>query len=104
MEKNPNCSESPETHFYRPQGKVMFSQLSVSHSVHNWPHAYSVTAHPCHGAVGTHPTGMLSCCTINPTKFALHTSFCNFGSKFGQPFLEIKHGFLVQDFWDRRVE
>ena len=39
----------------------------VCHSVHNRPHAYSVTAHPCwlfvhcYGAVGTHPTGMLSC-------------------------------------------
>ena len=46
---------------YRPQGKVMFSQVSISHSVHNWPHGYSVTTNPCHGAVGTHPTGMLSC-------------------------------------------
>ena len=33
----------------------------VCHSVHNRPHGYSVTAHPCHGTVGTHPTGMLSC-------------------------------------------
>ena len=39
----------------------MFSQASVSHSVHNWPHCYSVTAHPCYGAVGTHPPGMVSC-------------------------------------------
>ena len=46
--------------YYRPQGKVMFSQASVS-PVHNQPHGYSVTAHPCYGAVGTHPTGMLSC-------------------------------------------
>ena len=47
----------------------MFSQLSVSHSVHNRPDGYSVTAHPCgypvtahpcYGPVGTHPTGMLS--------------------------------------------
>ena len=29
--------------------------------VHNWPHDYSFTARPCYGAVGTHPTGMLSC-------------------------------------------
>ena len=42
---------------YRPQGKVMFSQVSV----HNRPRGYSVTAHSCYGAVGTHPTGMLSC-------------------------------------------
>ena len=39
----------------------MFSQVSVSHSVHNRPHGYSVTAHPSYGAVGMHPTGMLSC-------------------------------------------
>ena len=32
---------------YRLQGKVMFSQASVSHSVHNQLHAYSATAHPC---------------------------------------------------------
>ena len=37
----------------------MFSQVSVSHSVHNRPHGYSVTAHPCYGAVDMHPTGML---------------------------------------------
>ena len=27
-------------------GKVMFSQVSVSLSIHNRPHGYSVTAHP----------------------------------------------------------
>ena len=48
--------------YYRPQGKVMFSQACISHSVHNRPHGYSVTAHPCYGAVVTHPSGMLSCC------------------------------------------
>ena len=48
-------------YFYGPQGKVMFSQACVSHSVHNQPHGYSVTANPCCGAVRTHPTGMLSC-------------------------------------------
>ena len=31
----------------------------VCHSAHNQPHDYSVTTHPCYGAVGTHPTGML---------------------------------------------
>ena len=51
-------------HFYRPQGKVMFSGASTSHSVHNWPHGYSVTVHPCYVAFGTHPTGMLSCSLI----------------------------------------
>ena len=39
----------------------MFSQARVSHSVHNQPHDYSLIAHPCYGAVITHPTGMLSC-------------------------------------------
>ena len=32
----------------------------ICHSVHNRSHGYSVTAHPCYGAVGTHTTGMLS--------------------------------------------
>ena len=43
------------------EGKVMFSEASVSHSVHNQCHGYCVTADPCYSAVGTHPTGMLSC-------------------------------------------
>ena len=38
----------------------MFSEVSVSHSVHNRAHGYSVTAHSCYNAIGTHPTGMLS--------------------------------------------
>ena len=38
----------------------MLSQVSVSHSVHNRPHGYTVTAHSYYGAVGTHPTGMRS--------------------------------------------
>ena len=33
----------------------------VCHSVHNRPHGYSFTAHPCYGAGGMHPTGMHSC-------------------------------------------
>ena len=49
--------------YYRPQGKLIFSQMSASHSVHNRPHGYLVTAHPCYGAVCTHATGMLSCST-----------------------------------------
>ena len=36
----------------------------VCHSVHDRPHGYPVTAHPCYGAIGTHPTGMLSCCLL----------------------------------------
>ena len=47
--------------YYQPQGKIMLSEAYVSHSVHNRPYVYSVTAHPCYGVVGTHPTGMLSC-------------------------------------------
>ena len=43
--------------YYQPQGKVMFSEVSVSYSVHNRPHYYAVTAHH----VDTHPTRMLSC-------------------------------------------
>ena len=39
------------------QGRVF---RGVCHSVHKWPHGYSITAHPYYGAVGTHPTGMLS--------------------------------------------
>ena len=46
---------------YRPQEKVKFSQVSVSHYVHIRPHGYSVTAPPCYHAVGMQPTGMLSC-------------------------------------------
>ena len=50
----------------------MFSQACIILSTIG-PHAYSVTAHPCwllilvgysvtcYGAVGTHPTGMLTC-------------------------------------------
>ena len=39
--------------------KGIFSQVFV----HNRPHGYSFTASSCYGAVGTHPTGMLSCLT-----------------------------------------
>ena len=38
----------------------MFSQVSVD----NRPHGYWFTARPCYGAVGMHPTGMLSCNSI----------------------------------------
>ena len=40
--------------------------IGVCHSVHNRPHGYSVTANPCYNAVGTHPTGMISCSKIFP--------------------------------------
>ena len=35
----------------------LYSHLFLSYR----SHGYSVTAHPCYRAVGTHPTGMLSC-------------------------------------------
>ena len=72
--------------FYRPQEKVMFSQTSVCHSIYNRPHDYSVTAHPCYGAVSMHPTGMLSCfkikfllCLTQNKRFKLRLyCICNF--------------------------
>ena len=46
----------------RKSGKfVTDRKRGVCHSVHNRPHGYSITAYPCYGTVGTHPTGMLSC-------------------------------------------
>ena len=42
--------------YYRPQGKVIFSQVSA----HDRPGGYSVTADSCYGAVSAHPVGMLS--------------------------------------------
>ena len=38
---------------------------SVCHSVYSRPHGYSVTAHPCYSAIGTHLAGILSCLYIN---------------------------------------
>ena len=54
---------------YRPQGKVMFSQVSVILFTIGLMATqsllilvdYSVTAHPCYSGVSTHPTGTLSC-------------------------------------------
>ena len=39
----------------------------VCHSAHNRPHGYSVTAHPCYSAVGTHPTDNLTLICSIPT-------------------------------------
>ena len=58
--------ETFTNYFYRPQRKVMFSQASVILSTIGLMSTrsllilvgYSVA---CYGAVGTHPTGMLSC-------------------------------------------
>ena len=43
----------------------------LCHSVHNQPHGYSVTAHPCNGAVDTHPTG---CFLVTARRFVLSLS------------------------------
>ena len=51
-------SDVSSVFYYRPQRKVIFSEACVSHCVHNRPHGYLFIAHPCYGAVGTHPTGM----------------------------------------------
>ena len=37
-------------------------------SIQNRPCGYWFTARPCYGAVGTHPTGMLSCSHLSPLK------------------------------------
>ena len=47
-----------------PTAREGYVFTGVCHSVHNQPHGYSVTAHHCYSAVGTHPTGMISCCHI----------------------------------------
>ena len=62
---------------YRPQGKVMFSQTSVSLSTIGLMPTqsllilvgYSVT---CYGAVGTHPTRMLTCCLFISRELLFH--------------------------------
>ena len=56
------CFFATIQNYYRHQGKLMFSQASLGHSVHR-PHGYSVLAHPCYSLVGMHPTGMLYCLT-----------------------------------------
>ena len=61
--------------------KVMFSQASLSHSVHNRPHGYSVPANPCYGAVGSHPTRMLSCSTGLYIRDGEHLLFFNPGHR-----------------------
>ena len=50
--------------YFRPQGKVLFSQMFA----HKRPHGYWFTAHPC-----THPTGMLSCFTKKTQNFYKET-------------------------------
>ena len=61
--------------------------LSTCHSVHNRPHAYLVTAHPCwllghcYITVGSHATGMLSCLQewVNTANF----HYCKLSSTLG---------------------
>ena len=71
---------------YRPQGEVMFSE--VCHSVHNWPHGYSVTVMALSVRIllerflvitmatetgGTDPTGMHSCLKLILKKVELQS-------------------------------
>ena len=49
----------------------MFSQVFVP----NRPHDYSFIARLCYGAVGTHPTGMLSCFGQTSQKLNLNHLF-----------------------------
>ena len=44
------------------QNKPEFTDVPVVYSVNNRPYGYSVTTHHYYGAVGTHPSGMLSFC------------------------------------------
>ena len=44
----------------------------VCHSVRSRPHGYSFSSHPCYGAVSTHPTGMLSCCSTVDVFLTVH--------------------------------
>ena len=47
--------------FFLPTGGEGNVFTRVCQSVHNRPHGYWFTTHPCYGAVSMHPTGMLSC-------------------------------------------
>ena len=52
---------APKEIEYVPTAREGNVFTGVCHSFHNRPHGYSVTAHPCYSAVGTHSNGMLSC-------------------------------------------
>ena len=74
----------------------MFSQVSVSHSVHNRPHGYSVTVHPSYGAVGMHPTGMLSCLVMILSSQRYNT-FQNYVRKPELPIIFVENGVYPLD-------
>ena len=57
MDDRPICTEI----IFLPTAREGDIFTGIWHSVHNQPHCYSVTAHPCHSAAGKHPTGMLPC-------------------------------------------
>ena len=99
--------DSRTFHFYRPQqscGKVIFSQASVSHSVHGgwclpqcmlgytpWAdtplkhtprrEAHPPEAPPSTAADGMHPTGMLSCLKFANTEKYVRNTTANANSK-----------------------
>ena len=48
--------------FFLPTARECNVFSGVCHSVHNRPRGYSVTAHPCYSAIGTHP---IECFLVN---------------------------------------
>ena len=68
---NLNSMLPPCAVIFLPTAREVNVFTHVCDSVYNWPHGYSLTAHPCwllghsllrYGTVGTHTTGMLSSC------------------------------------------
>ena len=65
---------SPNLHNSLPAAREGNVFTGVCHSVHNRPHGYSVTDHPCNGTVGMHST---ECFLINARKWSLRKlCFC----------------------------
>ena len=65
---------------YLPTVREGYVFTGICYSVHNGPRGYSVTAHPCYSAVGTHPTGMHSCLTVKNPRAS--TSWAKFRKKY----------------------
>ena len=60
----PSRAQNPSVCIYYTdrKGKAMFSQMFVCPQSASW---LTVIAQPCYGAVGMHPTGMLSCFLVS---------------------------------------